>query len=97
MLTFIGNLWTILTAAPQVIGIVKAIIDLVGSAQVQQIFEAIRDALKKEVPALEKPPATEPERKRLVQRLFKRMALKELGMSEQDFVAYVNREREDIA
>ena len=96
-MTLLSNLFHILFKAPQVIGIIKAIIDIVGSAQVQQILESIRDALKKEVPALEKPPATEPERKRLVQRLFKQMALKNLGMSEHEYVAYVNREREDIA
>ena len=42
-MTFLFNLWQILTRAPQIIGIIKAIIDVVGSTQVQQILEAIRD------------------------------------------------------
>ena len=83
-MTFLSNLWQILIKAPQIIGIIKAIIDLVGSTQVQKILEAIRDALQTEVsnPAL--PPATEPERERIVQRLFRRLAFKSPGASEED-------------
>ena len=97
MIPFLLNAWSIWKSAPQVIGIVKAILDIVGSTQVQTILEMIRDILQKEVPNPAVPPATEPERKRLVQRLFKQMALKSLGMSEQDYVAFVNREGRDLA
>ena len=71
-MTFLSNLFQILLKAPQIIGIIKAILDIVGSEQVQNILESIREALKKEVPdAL---PQSEPERKRLVRRLFRRLA-----------------------
>jgi len=71
-MTLLFNLLQILFKAPQIIGIVKAILDVVGSEQVQKILEA--DGLKTEVPATELPPQTEPERERLVKRLFKRLA-----------------------
>ena len=75
-MTFLVNLWQVLKAAPQIIGIVKTIIDLVGSAQVQKILEAIRDALKQEIPTSDAVPISEPERKRIVTRLFRRLASK---------------------
>ena len=72
-MTFLFNLWQILTKAPQIIGIIKAIIDIVGSAQVQKLLEAIRDALKQETQNPAVPPSTEPERERLVKRLVQRL------------------------
>jgi len=82
-MTFLSNLWQILIKAPQIISIIKAIIDLVGSAQVQKILEAIRDALQTEVSAPALPPATEPERERIVQRLFQRLAFRCSDMPEE--------------
>jgi hypothetical protein len=73
-MTFLTNLWQILRTAPQIVGIIKAILDVVGSAQVQKILESIRDALKTEVPNSAALPTTEPERERLVKRLFRRLA-----------------------
>ena len=87
------NLWQILVKAPQVIGIIKAIIDLVGSAQVQKILEAIRDALGSEVPNSTLSPASEQERERMVKRLFRRLAFKSLGMSEQEYTAFIDHQR----
>jgi len=72
-MTFLLNLWQILRSAQQIIGIIKAILDIVGSTQVQKILESIRDALKKETP-LGVPPTTEPERERLVKRILRRLA-----------------------
>ena len=72
-MTFLSNLWQILIKAPQIIGIIKAIIDIVGSAQVQKILESIRDTLKTEVSNPDAPPTTEPERERLVKRLLRRI------------------------
>ena len=69
-MTFLTNLWLILTKAPQIIGIIKTIIDIVGSTQVQKLLEAIRDAMKIEI--ADKPPQTEPERERLVRRFLQR-------------------------
>jgi len=71
-MTFFLNLWQILTKAPQIIGIIKAILDVVGSAQVQKILEAIRDAMNMEVPT-GGPCGSEPERERLVRRILRRM------------------------
>jgi len=62
----------ILFKAPQIIGIIKTIIDIVGSAQVQSLLEAIRDALKKEVVDQGTPPKTETERVRLFRRVVRR-------------------------
>jgi hypothetical protein len=70
-MTFLTNLWQIITKAPQIIGIVKAIIDIVGSTQVQKLLEAIRDAMTSEIADPNKPPQTEPERERLVKRLIR--------------------------
>jgi hypothetical protein len=67
-MTFLSNLWQIVTKAPQIIGIIKAIIDIVGSAQVQKLLESIRDALK-----TEDSPTSELERERLVKRLLRRL------------------------
>jgi hypothetical protein len=79
----ITNLLQILFKAPQIIGIVKAILDIVGSEQVQKILESIRDALKTELPNPTLPPETEPERKRLVRRTFRRLALNNSGNESQ--------------
>jgi len=89
-MTFLINLWQILIKAPQIIGIIKAIIDVVGSEQVQKILEAIREALKKETP-VDSLPATEPERERVVRRLFQRLAINTLGMTEQEYAAITAR------
>jgi hypothetical protein len=82
----ITNLLQILFKAPQIINIVKAILDIVGSEQVQKILESIRDALKTEVPNPTLPPETEPQRKRLVRRVFRRLAVNtyEHNESQQD-------------
>jgi len=72
-MTFLFNLWQILTKAPRIVGIVKAILDIVGSAQVQKLLESIRDALKTEVSQSGALPTSEPERDRLLQRLLRRL------------------------
>jgi translation initiation factor 2 gamma subunit (eIF-2gamma) len=72
-MTFIANLWFLLTK-PQIIVIVKAIIDIIGSTQMQKLLESIKGTLKEEAPIV--PPVTEPERERLVKRLFQRLALR---------------------
>jgi len=69
---FLFNLWQILTKAPQIIGIIKAIIDVIGLTQVQKILEAIREALKLEVPTQDAIPKTEAERTRLGERIRRR-------------------------
>jgi len=72
-MAFLSNLWHVLTKTPQIIGIIKAIMDIVGSAQVQKLLESIRDALKTEISCPDSPPTTEPERERLVKRLLQRL------------------------
>ena len=93
IMTLLFNLWQIFVKAPQIIGIIKAILDLVGSTQVQKILETIRDTLKTEVSNASAPPTTEPERERMVKRLFRRLALNSLGLSEQEYTAFVNQAR----
>jgi hypothetical protein len=91
---FLSNLWFLLTKAPQIIGIIKMIIDIIGSPQVQSLLESILSALKKEVPTPDKMPKTEPERIRLLERLRRRLALSNLGMSDGDYVAFCDRKQE---
>ena len=93
-MTFLSNLWQILIKAPQIIGIIRAIIDLVGSAQVQKILVSIRDALQTEVSTSPSLPTTEPERERIVKRLFRRLAFHNLGMSEGEYTAFVSHKTE---
>ena len=69
-MTFFVNLFQILFKAPQIIGIVKAILDIIGSKQVQRILESIQDALKTETDAI---PTSEPERERFLKRIFRRL------------------------
>jgi len=72
-MTFLSNLFHILFKAPQIIGIIKAILDVIGSTQVQKVLESIRDALKTEKQE-NSIPTSEPERERLVKRIFKRLS-----------------------
>jgi len=81
-MTVLLNLWKIWRSAPQIIVVITAIMDIIGSAQVQNLLESIRDALKKEVPNPAKPPATEPERERIVKRLLRRLTLNSSDMPE---------------
>jgi len=96
-MTQLLKIWTILKHTPQIISIIAAIINFVGSEQVQKILEAIREALKKEAPP-DALPTTEPERKRLVDRLFRRLAFTNLGMSEDAYAALISKQQEqDLA
>jgi len=83
-MTFISNLWAILWKAPQIIGIIRAIIDVIGSAQMQRVLEAIRGAMHDEGA----PPngtTDEPTRERLVTRIFRRLAFRTLGVGEEQY------------
>ena len=71
-MTFLLNLWQIVTKAPQIIGIIKAIIDVIGSKQVQTILEAIREAINTEVPMVT-PCETESAQERLVRRIVRQL------------------------
>jgi hypothetical protein len=86
--TFFYNLFSILKKAPAIISIVKALIDVIGSQQVQTFLESFRDALKKEVPTPDNVPVTEPERLRLLDRVRKNLSLGWLGMRKSDYVTY---------
>ena len=94
-MTLLSNLWVILTQAPQIIGIIKAIIDIVGSAQVQTLLTAIRDALKKQATEDGTIQNTESERVRFFQRVLQRRTFGNLGMSDTEYAAfcYPNSER----
>jgi hypothetical protein len=77
-------LW-ILGKAPPIIAVVTAMIDLLGSAQVQALLEAIREAIKKEVATQGTLPKTEEERVGFFKRIFQRWALGHLGISEREY------------
>jgi hypothetical protein len=91
MLTFIQNFWVILTKAPAIISIIRAIIDVVGSDQVQKILEVIRDALIKEAPPTKIPdiPETENQRQRIVDRLKRKLGLSWSGLNESELDAFL--------
>ena len=77
-MTFISNLFSILWRVPAAIGIIKAIMDIVGSDAVKQILEAIRGAVQSDPNPT---PTTEFERRGLFQRIRDRVALRLLGVS----------------
>ena len=97
-MTFITNLWAILTKAPQIIGIIAAIMNVIGSTQVRKVLEAIKEAMHDEGAA---PNGTtdEPTRERLVTRIFRRLAFKTLGTSQEQYAAMCEKylESGDIA
>jgi hypothetical protein len=85
MLTFIQNLWVILMKAPAIISIVRAIMDVIGSGQVQKILESIRDAITSETTEGESDiPVTEGQRRRFIDKLKYRLGLAWAGFDEDD-------------
>ena len=88
-MTFITNLWAILTKAPQIIGIIAAIMNVLGSTQVQKVLEAIKEAMHDEG-AMPNPTTDEPTRERLVTRIFRRLALRNLNLTEGQVAAMQN-------
>jgi len=78
-MTFISNLFSILWNIPSVIGIIKAIMDIVGSDAVKQILEAIRGVVQSEA-KITTTPETEQERKWFLQRIRDRVGLRLLGL-----------------
>jgi len=80
MLTFISNLYFVLRNFPSAITIIKTVMDIIGSQAVQNILEAVRDAVRTEQRQCSIEPITEPQRKRFVQRVRDRIALQLLGL-----------------
>lgn len=95
-MTLFLNLWTILTKAPNIIAIIKAIMDVIGSTQVQKILEAIRDAMHDEG-AMPNGTTDEPGRKRLATRIRERFARQTLGMSDTEYANFVHHKQQNIA
>lgn len=87
MIQFLKNLWAIGWKLPAMVAVIRAIVDVVGSEQVQTLLEAFRDALKKEAPNPDIIPDTEPARLRLFDRIRQRRALDDLGLSKADYDA----------
>ncbi|MDR3232586.1 MAG: hypothetical protein LBT46_02780 [Planctomycetaceae bacterium] len=86
--TFLSNLWSILKQAPAIIGIIKAVIDVIGPQQALKFIETFKEALKKEAPTPDSVPKTEPERLRLRRRAEKQLGLDCLQMKKSDYVTY---------
>jgi len=93
-MTFLLNLWHIAKQVPQIIGVIKTIIDIVGLEQVQSLLMAIRDAVKKTAAEQGETPKTEEERVRLFKKLLQRRTFGNLGMSEGDYAAFCYPEQE---
>jgi hypothetical protein len=92
MLTFLYNLFIILRKVPTAIGIVKAILDIVGSETVTQLFAIVHEAVQRV--KIENPApqglTTAPERQRFLQRLRGRIAQRMLGVSDTEFATIQN-------
>jgi hypothetical protein len=89
--TFLYNLLFVARKSPEIIALVKALIEIIGSEAVKQIVTAVRDTLeklKKESPEPIIIPQEEPIRLRLIDRLKQRIGLAWLGMSEADYTAF---------
>ena len=80
----LSNLLAILWKAPQIIGIIRAITDVIGLTQMQRVLEAIRGAMHDEGTS-PNGSTDEPERERLVTRIFRRLAFRTLGVSEEQY------------
>lgn len=93
MLTFLGNLWRIGTRLPAILSILREIMDIVGSVQVQAILQSIKNILTNEVEQEKAVPTTEAGRKRLLDRFRRRQALAWLGMTEPEFDSLCQEER----
>jgi len=91
-MTQLLKIWTVLKHVPQIIAIITAIINVVGSEQFKNMLEVLREALKKEAPP-DALPTTEPERKKLVQRLWQRLACNTFGYTEQEYAAFVAQQQ----
>ncbi len=88
MFTFIANLLSLGGKLPAMIAIIRAIADIVGSTQVQAILQSIRDILNNETENLPEPPTTEAARIRLMDRVRQKWALRQLGMTQEQYVAF---------
>jgi len=93
MFTFITNLWAIATKAPQIIGIIAAIMNVLGSTQVQKILEAVREAMQAESQTTTPIQSDEPARERFVTRVLRRLAFRTLGISQEQYVAMCEKYR----
>jgi hypothetical protein len=91
MIALLKNLWAIGMKLPTIIAILKSIIDVIGSDQVKRILEAIRDAVAGEsVNPIPEIPQTEGQRRRIADRIRRRLGLTWLGMTDAEYMAYCN-------
>jgi spore maturation protein SpmB len=107
MLKIIPNLFSILFKIPSAIGLLKAILDIVGSEAVQQILGLIHETVQRikiDHPSITPNISilTTPEQERLLKRIRNRIAQKMLGVSDTEFTAIQNvfsntRDSEQIA
>lgn len=87
LLTYLRNLGSAIAA---IISIVRAIIALIGTEQAKNLFRLICDALTKEADRLPEPPKEEASRARLLDRVWQKISLDRLGISEEQYVAFCN-------
>jgi hypothetical protein len=81
--------WIFGKQLPAIVSIISSIVTIIGSDAVQNILETIKTELVKEQPT-PLPPVeqTETQRKGIVERLWRRIGLSKLGISETDYAAY---------
>jgi hypothetical protein len=88
MMQFLTNLFSIIVKAPSIIAVIKAIMDVIGSEQIQKILESIRDILKDKTVSVPPQDAPEPVKATLRQRIREKLGLALLGMPYEYFAAY---------
>ena len=84
-MTFILNCFKLLTS-PQILKIIVAIMKLFGPTQAIKILAAILEAAQTESKTTT-PTQDEPARVRFVQRVFRRLAFRTLGTSQEEYAA----------
>jgi hypothetical protein len=88
-MTFLYNLFIVITKVPALIGIIKAILDILGSETVRAVLQAIQDAVQKFKPADGTPVDDLPpqERKRFIDRIRLRVGQRLMGLNDEQFAA----------
>jgi len=90
MFAFLYNLFIVTTKVPSAVGIIKAVIDIAGSATVKDILGIVLKAVQTDTIENPNPPATTAEQKRLLQRLKERIAGRLLGITDMQVAVVMN-------
>jgi hypothetical protein len=102
LLSLLKLFWTFGKHLPAIVSVITQIVSIIGSEKVQKVLESIRDIVKQESPEkIPDIPQTEHQRERIVERVWRRISLAKLGISEADYDSYCairgNMNAENIA